>query len=177
MPDLNGMPKFASLEFNRTHMSAFMCVQVCVLRHHHTTQLKKNCTMQLNYLITLTRHEYKRKAEFSLKTLGWQLDAYAHIKKVFGWAHISLSYVRAQALTHSVSFSLHNRLWATLVPFSCSIIPLTIAGKRNAAVLPLPVLAMPMRLCLSKATGQAIDWMAVGTVKPLFLICDCKQCE
>jgi hypothetical protein len=32
-------------------------------------------------------------------------------------------------------------------------------------------------LCLSKATGQAIDWMAVGTVKPLFLICDCKQCE
>eukprot|EP00983_Pelagomonas_calceolata_P122422 1160908-Pelagomonas_calceolata.AAC.9 len=30
---------------------------------------------------------------------------------------------------------------------------------------------MPTRLCLSRATGHATDWMAVGAVKPLWRIC------
>ena len=37
-------------------------------------------------------------------------------------------------------------------------------GKVNAAVLPVPVWAIPMRSCPSRISGMAAVWMGVGSV-------------
>ena len=66
-------------------------------------------------------------------------------------------------MQHIFDQEMNSALWPT---------PLTIAGYRNAAVFPLPVPAMPTRLCRSRATGQAMDWMGEGVVKPLRAICE-----
>ena len=45
---------------------------------------------------------------------------------------------------------------------------LSSAGRRKAAVLPLPVTALPQMSRPASAMGMAFAWMAVGVTKPIF---------
>ena len=47
---------------------------------------------------------------------------------------------------------------------------LLIIGIKKAAVLPVPVLASPIKSLPSKIAGIAWDWIGVGTRYPLFWI-------